>query len=394
MSKYLGKGRVSFVRARIAGPKPRTFADHLERLKANAPGSQKVATADGVEVAWTAGKHVRDEDFSEEKNIFPDHLLFDFWMQTNKLPKDRLKVYYETDLKALIANNPSGFPSARQKREAKESARDRLEQEAKDGRWLKWATSPCAWDATRGELFFGGGLGQKFDRLCELWERTFVATLVDQQQLSPGLQSITAGSLAERVNPQAIHENLSAFCGGQPLDRPAWCPDEKNIDFLGNEFLLWLWYTTDRVSDTIALPDDSEATVMFRGGLRVEDPRGQTGDTTSNSESAVRLPEARAAIRAGKLPRKACLTVVRHDEQYDFKLDAETLAVSSAKLPPVDAEITGRGRDERRLQSLRDLAETIDLMFAAFLDRRLSAYWAEDLAEIQGWLTGGQRMAA
>ena len=34
-------------------------------------------------------------------------------------------------------------------------------------------------------------------------------------------------------------------------------------DFLGNEFLLWLWWRWDSQSDTIALPDDQFAGATF-----------------------------------------------------------------------------------------------------------------------------------
>ena len=42
------------------------------------------------------------------------------------------------------------------------------------------------------------------------------------------------------------------FAPGQ-LEQVAWVPDESNRDFLGNEFLLWLWYYLENVSDAIAV---------------------------------------------------------------------------------------------------------------------------------------------
>ncbi len=176
-----------------------------------------------------------------------------------------------------------------------------------------------------------------------------------------------------------------------PAERPAWCPLDDRPDWLGNEFLLWLWFHADVHGDTLKLPDGTEATFMFAGGIKVEDPRGQSGRGTLNSESAVRLPEARAAVKAGKLPRKAALTVVRHGEQFTCVLDAETLAVTQGKLPPADESVqSGRDRDVARLQSVRDLAVLVDQMYAAFLARRISGYWSGELKEMQGWLKGGR----
>jgi hypothetical protein len=127
--------------------------------------------------------------------------------------------------------------------------------------------------------------------------------------------------------------------------------------------------------------------------VKVEDPRGQTGHGTMNSESAVRLPEARAAVKAGKLPRKAALTLVRHDDQFSLILQAETLAVTSGKVPNAPEDVDGRARDEHRLQAVRDLCEGLDQLYAAFLDRRLSRRWELELAEVRAWL-GGAKVGA
>ena len=69
---------------------------------------------------------------------------------------------------------------------------------------------------------------------------------------------------------------------------------------------------------------------MLARTLTLECPRGQTGKETIPSDGPTRLPEARRAIQAGKLPRKAGLILVRHDNQYELTLQAETLAVSGA----------------------------------------------------------------
>lgn len=385
------KGSVTFQRFRVAGPKPRVFDDeHLARLRDPQAGRQRVASADGIETGWAAGGHVLDTAFEQEKNVYADHLLADFWVQTDRLPADRLKAYYEADLKALANGNPSGRPSPRQKREAKQSARDRLEAEARDGRWKKWKCIPVAWDAVTNTAFFGSPSAAQADRFVNLWEHTFCANLVQEGQAGK-LSPVNAATLARAIHPDAANEHLSAFVPRTtPEDRPAWCPLEDAPTWLGNEFLLWLWWFTDCEGDTVKLRDGSDVMLMFSGGVQVEDPRGQTGRGTLNSDSAVRLPEAKAAVKAGKLPRKAAITLVRHGDQFSFVLQAESLTVTRAKLPPADKDESQRERELTRLQKLRDLAEAIDLLFASFLDRRLSAYWSGELKEVQGWLKGGR----
>src|SRR5947209_1946630 len=118
----------------------------------------------------------------------------------------------------------------------------------------------------------------------------------------------------------------SPFVPGTTPSEVAWLPDEANRDFLGNEYLLWLWFMLDADKDTLALSDGSKAAVMLAKTLVLECPRGQTGRETITSDGPTQLPEARRAIQSGKLPRKVGLIVVRHDHQYELTLQAETLA--------------------------------------------------------------------
>ncbi len=384
-------GRVTFLRFKVNGPRPGHFGeDHLDRLSSRAAGRSKLASADGIEVGWTAGDHVLDLEFDLAKNIINETLHFELRIDTDKLPTDLLKAYTAVELKALSANNPSGFPSARQKREAKEAARDRLEAEAKDGRFRKRKCIPVLWDARSNEVFFGATALSNVDQFVSLFQQSF----------GHDLEALTAGGrahfLAELHGRTRFVEDAqpSAFIPSLASSDVAWIADEASRDFLGNEFLLWLWWTTEINSDSITLADDSEATIMIARSLTLECPRGMTGSGTISHEGPTRLPEAKRAVQAGKLPRKAGLTVVRHDEQYELTLHAETLGVGSAKLPAVPEDITdSRAKLETRADQIRSLAETMDLLYDAFGAIRHSNEWSKTLPLMQKWLAREERKA-
>jgi hypothetical protein len=384
-------GRATFLRFKVNGAAPRLFDDeHLDRLKDRQAGRQRIASADGVETGWTAGDHVLDTDFHLAKNIINDTLTFDLRVDTDKIPGDLLRAYYAVELKALSKNNPSGFASARQKREAKEIARERLEQEAKDGRYKKRKCIPVLWDRQSNEVLFGATSLTHLDRLCGLFEQTFGA----------GLECVTAGrrayQLAElHARTRMVDDSApSAFIPGVSPKDVAWIADESSRDFIGNEFLLWLWYYTDVQSDTIKLADKSEVTLMLARTLNLECPRGVTGHETISHEGPTRLPEARRAIQSGKLPRKVGLTMVRHSEQYELTLHAETLGVGGAKLPPPDEQSDARGKLDDRANQLRALIETLDLLYDAFGQKRFGKEWEQELLGMQKWLKREERRAA
>ena len=97
------------------------------------------------------------------------------------------------------------------------------------------------------------------------------------------------------------------------------------------------------------------------------------------------MPEARRAVQAGKLPRKVGLTLAREGTQYDLTLQAETLAVSGAKLPAPEGE-SERARLEERVTQIRSLIETLDLLYDAFGQVRLGSGWGKEQVRMQKWL--------
>jgi hypothetical protein len=374
-------GRLTCTRFRVAGPARRTFrVEDLEKLAEHAIGRQRVAAGDGSQAGWIAGDHILDTKFDLAKNLVNDALQFALRIDEVKIPADLLRAYTQVELEALAAQNLSGIPSGKQKRQARLTAKERLEQEASDGRYLRRKSFPLLWDAPSGELLVGTSSVSALDRLITVFHETFERKF---DMLGAGRQAFQlteADDLARRVDDASP----SVFVANQPAGI-AWAPDEASRDFLGNEYLLWLWYHFDAVSDAIALSDGSEVVGMMARTLALECPRGQYGKEAISSDAPGKLPESLRAIQAGKLPRKVGLTLVRHDQSYELTLQAESLSISGARLPAPEGE-DERARIDERVTQLRHLLETLDLMYHAFLRRRLGDDWPKELARMTKWL--------
>jgi hypothetical protein len=373
---------LTFARYRLAKRSVRHFGpEQLDRLAAHAIGKSRVAAGDGVDAGWTAGDHILDTHFDPAKNIVNDTLQFALRIDQQKIPADLLRAYAHVELEALRKGNRNGVSSNRQKREARDAARERLEREAADGRFLKRKAYPLMWDALSHELLIGTTASSVLDRVHTLFQQTF----------GFGFEPLGAGRraylLAEaRQQTRGVDDaRPTSFVPGVSLTAVAWLPDEESRDYLGNEFLFWLWFTLDAESDSITLADGSDASAMLARALTLECPRGQTGKETITSDGPTRLPEARRAVQAGKLPRKAGLTLARHDRQYEFTLYAETLAVSGARLPASEG-VEERARLEERVELLRHFLETLDLLYDKFAQIRAGAEWTRELAKMQKWL--------
>lgn len=374
-------GRLTCSRFRVAGRAPRSFdTEHLDQLQEHMIGKQRLAAADGSSAGWIAADHILDTRFDLAKNIVNDALHFALRVDTQSVPGDLLRAYTQVELEGLSAGNPSGIPSGRQKREARHLAKERLEKEAHDGRFLRRKAIPVLWDKPSNELLVGTTAITAIDRLHTLFHQTFNRGF---EVLGAGRQAFLqaeAREQARNVDDAAPTPFVSGNDGGV-----AWLPDEANRDFLGNEFLLWLWFYLETQGDSIKVSDGSRVDVMLARTLSLECPRGQTGKESISSDGPTRLPEAHRAIQSGKLPRKVGLTLVRHDQPYELTLQAETLAISGAKLPAPEGE-EERARMENRIGQVRHLLETLDLLYQAFLQRRLADEWTKELGRMKKWL--------
>lgn len=378
-------GSVGFERFNVSGGEFKHFQDeHIDTLSRFAAGPGKAGSIESSCVGFLAGDHLFDDQFDLSKNVIDNALHCGIRIDTNQVPSAIRKAWLQMELIALAKDNTSGRPTKAQRQEAKEAVEQRCEDEARTGKYHKMQEFPVLWDAPNNLLYIGSSSSAAITHAADLFERAF------EIQLS----RISAGSVVNRWAEQAKKASALDDLGpaaflpqSQPSDS-VWLNEfGESYDYLGNEFLLWLWWYVETQSDTLALADGSEAAVMFARSLSLECPLGETGKETIAADSPVKLPEAMQAIRAGKLPRKAGLTLVRQNQQFDVTLQAETFAISGAKIQSEEADDIDEIR-LNRIESIRNLGRTVDLMFEFFLDRRVGKKWNSDLEALRHWLLG------
>ncbi len=329
-----------------------------------------------------------DTTIDYAKNVVDDALHLAIRIDADKLPGSLLRAYTQIEIEARAQMNPSGIATKAQRAEAKEAAKARLEGEAADGRFERKSHTPILWDARGGVVYIGATTNSVLDRAVALFRETF----------DRPLEPITAGELARSAAAAAGFDpdRAMAMLEGGPLrlvgsgeasSAVAWNEnDPSSLDALGNEFLVWLWHRLQNDGETLLLSDGSEATLMLARTLTLDCPRGETGRDQLTDCSPARLPEALRALQSGKLPRKAGLILVRQGAQFELTLQAETLAVSNASLPKPEGKQSPHEARIARLESLRHLSQTLDLVFESYLTRRLSTHWNDELGRIHRWL--------
>lgn len=377
-------GSLAFERFRVANCEISQFEEpHLEKLTQYASGQFEPENPDAVQVGFLGGNHVLDQSFDLSKNVVGGALHCSVRIDTNQVPASLKKAWLQMELAARSSLNDSGRPTRQQRQEAKEAVEARCLDEAASGKFRKMQHYPLLWDLPGQRLYFAGSSASVVGHSLDLLQRAF----------NIEAQRITAGSLA--LEWASNNDQFADFDDLVPAQfvpeightELAWLgSDLNNKDFLGNEFFMWLWWKLATETDTFTLPDQSEITVMMNKTLSLECPLGENGKETISSESPIALPEAIRAAQAGKLPRKAGLSLIRHGTQYDLTVQAESFAISGAKIH-VDEESDPYDYDAR-VDAIREMNESLDLLFSKFCETRIPAKsWKSDLRGIQTWLS-------
>ena len=182
-------GSISFRRFAVMGDSPKAIEQPmLDALSEHACAVSEVGTPEEVEYGWSGGRHILDGNFSFENNVFADALLFGLRIDTNKVPGELKKAYQLMEEDAAAAQNPSGFLSKNQKREAKEITARKIEDELRSGQFRRSKLVPILWDLPSHTLYCSASVSTE-EKLLEIFERTFDLKLMP----------LSAGSLSLRV---------------------------------------------------------------------------------------------------------------------------------------------------------------------------------------------------
>ncbi len=377
------RGSLAFQRFNVSGFKADSFdEEHIEILSSKAAGGFETASAENVGVGFLGGEHLFDTEFGLGKNVINQALHCAVRIDTNQIPAAHRAAWLQMELAGIAKDNEDGVVTKAQRKEAKEAVEQRCEQEAATGKYRKMQTFSLLWDLRQHTLYFGGSVGNSA-RLCiDLLEQAFG---VELSHRGAGVIA-TDWAVENKVFGEVDDLQPISFISDLIAGDHSWSNEHsQSPDFLGNEFLVWLWWTLQTGSDTITLVDDSEVTVMLTKTLSLECPYGESGKETIAAECPVQLPEAMQAIRSGKLPRKAGMTVIREGRQFDLTLQAESFGISGAKIHLEDDE---EFDDSDRIDAIRLLSETIERMLQTFVQRRIAEQWESDRKAIGTWLGG------
>ena len=164
--------------------------------------------------------------------------------------------------------------------------------------------------------------------------------------------------------------------------------------FLGGEFVVWLWFKSELFEGELDVPGFGKVDVWLDTMLSFESQLDKAEKTTLRGLAPSATPEAREALKQGKLPSRARISARLGPQDYAFVLTASTLAISSASIPALVTE-SGDERFYERMHLLEELDRLIAALYEEFIQLRLGPLWeSELLVAIRAWANGREQLTA
>lgn len=386
------------------GDAPATVSDiELEVLRENAFQAQSIGVPQQIEVGFVAGEHIYDTDFTYAKNGFGPLLLFVLRIDTHNVPSNIKQAYKRMHEKAVAANkeNHLGFLSRQEKREATELTNRQIAEELAAGKYRKSNMIPILWDLQAKQLIFGSASVNAIDQLHKIMRDVF----------NVELDQLTSGGIARQIlSYKGNHFDFEDIRPTGYTPAPAAALDTAELtdvleipfvpwatasvdmkDFLGNEFLMWLWWTHEDGDGEIQIGSDRYAkdtiSMMFDRSLQMECAWGVGGKQTLTGDGPTRLKEASEALASGKWPRKAGLLISDNVDQWEFTLQADMMIAGSVKLPSTSEAQSPREVVEHQITATRRLCTVLRGMYETFVSVRFDEEaWKDTSQSMSAWI--------
>jgi len=394
-------GAISYRRFAVTGERPDMLdAKLFESLRGSALGELEPIKPGDTQVGFTAGRHLFDRAFDYERIGFGSGLLLGYRIDTVRVPPEIKRAYVAMAEDARVQPSKDGiggFLPRTAKKEAREEAMRRIEEEIGDGRYRRPKHTPLWWDFSKSTLYGPVTSDIEVQALRHLMMDTLEVKIEPRTAGRIALDHLVAKGRAsdyDDLRPQPLSsappeiELVREDGGRASADRPElpWTANEPQ-DFLGNLFLLWLWWHCD-TREGLVDTDDGEIAVVIDKTLDLECAWGLSGRTSLRGDGPTRRAEAARAVQLGKWPRKVGLTVSQFGRVWECTLQGDRFEVSGLKLPkPEDKPQSLRAAIEERLDSFATFDSALMAMYRAFLDARLSRAWDSTRGEMRNWIS-------
>jgi recombination associated protein RdgC len=167
----------------------------------------------------------------------------------------------------------------------------------------------------------------------------------------------------------------------------------RETEFLGREFLLWLWYRCETYEGRFDLGEDGQVELWFDRKIVLQSESDHGAEKITCSGENPHLREARFALTKNKEITEAMVKLAIDDNEWSFILDSAWMNFKSFKTPklPQDSKEDPEGFFYEKFFLIEKAINTMNAIYGTFIKLRISPQWAsQELPAILEWIREGK----
>jgi len=165
----------------------------------------------------------------------------------------------------------------------------------------------------------------------------------------------------------------------------------RRYQFLGEEFLTWLWYLIENEPERLPRIDKQlSALEIGRRMVLVNRRNGDNDETVTIKGENADMDEGLLALKKGGMVAEMHLIYRSGDNEWQFTLKGESLNISALKVPETGKIETAdeiEGAVVEKIYLFGQIVKLVNALFQHFVKLRLDTKWATQvIPAIRKWI--------
>ena len=164
----------------------------------------------------------------------------------------------------------------------------------------------------------------------------------------------------------------------------------NRYQFLGNEFLTWLWFTIDTDPSFFQTMDASIISLNIGNRIVLENNLNESSEIITIKGDDAGLEEGLLSLRKGAVVIEMNLVYKAENQEWKFTLKGESLSFSGLKVPetgPMESADDVEGVVLEKIYLFEKIITFINQLFNYFLTLRSHLDWnKKSVADIRNWI--------
>ena len=160
--------------------------------------------------------------------------------------------------------------------------------------------------------------------------------------------------------------------------------------FIGNEFLTWLWFSTDTNQNFFKTIGETITSLNIGNRIVLENSRDNANEIITIKGDDAGLEEGLLSLRKGAVVIEINLSYKTENQEWQFTLKGESLSFSSLKVPatgPVDTNEDIEGMVLEKAYLYERVINLVHNLFNMFLKLRSTVEWDQKIVpQIKRWI--------